>query len=181
MSYSTASLYERIERAVVRGRTARSRFYASIELDDEQAIGGPADEKSLMQLQRLCGRALPPSYWTFLRLHDGWSMVDGGCDLLSVGQLLSPNMQDRVRRWQDAMAQEGQDALAEGLVIGWSFISQKRIVLDLGAPDPSGECRLIQWDADEFLEYDDFLSWLEESAQEFEEISGLSSGHEDDR
>jgi hypothetical protein len=69
------------------------------------------------------------------------------------------------------MVKEGQAALASGLVVGFSAISQKRIVLDFGQLDAAGEGRLIQWDSDEFSEYESFIKWLEDTAQEFEELA----------
>lgn len=163
-------LVKRVQEAIVRGVPARSRFYASINLDDEQSLGSPASPQDVEKLEKKCGNALPPSYKAFLVLHDGWIMVDGGCDLLRVGEMLSGPLAEKISKWQASMAKEGHAALAAGLVIGFSAISQKRIVLDLGRVDAAGENRLIQWDSDEFSEYESFIKWLEDTAREFEEL-----------
>jgi hypothetical protein len=164
-------LNDRLEAAVMRGMRARSRFYASIELEDEQSLGPPASADDIRRLEKACGHALPPSYRSFLALHDGWFMVDGGCDLLPVAQLLSGPSVEKIRKWQASMAKEGETALASGLVIGFSAISQKRVVLDFSRQDGDGECGIVQWDSDERIEYESFIGWLEASAQEFEELS----------
>jgi hypothetical protein len=167
----SSDLIKRVQEAVARGVRARSRFYASIDLEDEQSLGPPASLQDIEKLEKKCGNALPPSYRTFLVLHDGWIMVDGGCDLLRAGEMISGPVAEKTRKWQASMVKEGQAALASGLVVGFSAISQKRIVLDFGQLDAAGEGRLIQWDSDEFSEYESFIKWLEDTAQEFEELA----------
>jgi hypothetical protein len=166
------TLSERVRVSVSRGVNERTRFYASIDLEDEQVLGPSASTDSINLLEESSGgKRLPPSYRCFLALHDGWAMVDGGCDLLSIKQMLSGPVAERVRKWQAAMLKEGQAALASGLVIGYSAISQKRIVLDLARRDEDNECVLIQWDSDEWIEYPSFIGWLEATAREFGELA----------
>lgn len=166
----STGIIKRVQDAVRRGVQARSRFYASIDLADEQYLGAPASPQEIAMLEQFFGKSLPPSYRAFLALHDGWRMIDGGCDLLRICEMTSGPIVEKVRKWQAAMAKEGQTALAAGLVIGFSPISQKRIVMDFGQVDAEGESRIIQWDADELSEYDSFIKWLEDSAQEFEDL-----------
>jgi hypothetical protein len=164
-------LNDRLEGAVTRGMSARSRFYASIELEDEQSLGPPASAEDIRRLEEACRHELPPSYRSFLAKHDGWSMIDGGCDLLPVAELLSGATAERIGRWQASMAKEGETALASGLVIGYSAISQKRVVLDFSHQDSDGECSVVQWDSDERIEYQSFIGWLEATAQEFDDLA----------
>lgn len=167
-------LVKRLIDATDRGTRARACFYASIELEDEQSLGPPAQDGEAALLEQKWGRALPPSYMEFLKLHNGWVMVDGGCDLLSVEQMLAGATADKIQRWQASMLKSGEPSLAAGLVIGFSAISQKRIILDPSVTRDDGEYRLIQWDSDEFIEYESFVGWLEASAQEFEEVAAAA-------
>lgn len=162
-------LVRRVAAEVQRGFRSRSRFYESSDLEDEQQLGPPAGEAEIRELEERIGHSLPPSYRAFLLMHNGWQMVSATTDLLSVGDMLRGPIHDRVMRWQQRAAQSGNALAGKGLVIGYSKLTQTRVILD---PDDvvDGEWRLIEMYKDEEVEYSSFLEWLEKSSQDFDSI-----------
>jgi cell wall assembly regulator SMI1 len=162
------TLTSRLRAAVDSGVKARSRFYRAIDLEDEQRLGAPATEDQVLRLERAIARALPPSYREFLLLHNGWAMIDGGTDLLSIEDLLTGPRASKIAAWQSQARRYGETRLAEGLVIGHSNISQARIILDPKQVDEHGEWALIAVDKDNEDEYASFLAWLEQSVRDYQ-------------
>ena len=166
----TQNLKNRLIEAITRGVQVRSQVYASIKLEDKQLLGPPTSIEDIDLLEKTCGHKLPPSYRAFLGLHNGWRMVDGATDLLSVQEMLVEPIAEEIREWQTFMAEEGETALAEGLVVGFGTIAPSSIVLDFSHVDNNGECKVIDCDKIEFFEYDSFIQWLEDAIIEYEEI-----------
>jgi SMI1-KNR4 cell-wall len=164
-------LRERLKKAVDDGVTARSRYYASIDLPDDQLLGMPAQEELIASVEAKIGRKLPPSYRSFLSLHNGWHMVDGVTDLLSVEEMLDGPTAAKVRKWQSDCSKAGDTVAATGLVIGWADINPTRLILDSSEVDQDGEWRLLQHYKDEECDYPSFLEWLEESVSDFEALA----------
>ena len=52
---------DRVAQAITRGVQARSQYYQSIELEDEQALGAPVAEDLIIRLEGKVGKPLPPS------------------------------------------------------------------------------------------------------------------------
>jgi hypothetical protein len=173
-------LLSRVNEAVEEGVRARSAYYASIDLEDDQALGAPAAEASIQQLEQKLGRALPPSYRAFLRLHDGWKMVDGVSDLLPVRDLLTGPRAEKIRAWQAEVAKSGDARAAKGLVIGWADINPTRLLLLPDEESGDGEWPLLMHYKDEEVEYASFLEWLEESAADYEALASGDTGEEDE-
>jgi len=176
----TQDLNNRLIAAITRGVEVRSRAYASIGLEDEQLLGPPASIEDINLLEKMCGHALPPSYRAFLCLHNGWRMVDGVSDLLPVQEMLTGPTAKKVRKWQACMAEEGETALAEGLVVGFGTTAPVCYVLDFSRVDSDGECKVIRCEKIDFFEYDSFIQWLEESALEYEEAVNFSEDDDDE-
>lgn len=164
-------LLRRVENAVIRGFRARSKFYLSMDLEDEQTLGPPASEQRIRLLEERLSLPLPPSYRAFLSLHDGWRMVAAETDLLSIDEMLAGPYAEKVRRWQEQAAKWGDEPGGSGLVIGFSMISQSRIILDPARADATGEWMLVEKYKDEEVEYRSFVEWLEKSAVDFEVIA----------
>jgi hypothetical protein len=173
-------LPERVSAAVREGIPARSAFYASIELEDDQQLGPPASAELIRKLEQTLQRPLPPSYRAFLALHDGWRMVDGDTDLLSVNELLAGPRAAKIRAWQKQMLKGGEELPGRGFIIGYSDISQSRIILDPSQISSDGEWRLVQWDKDGESHYDSFIEWLEQSSVDYRELAQESSGAPND-
>jgi len=163
-------LAARIAHAVTEGRQARSAYYASIDLPDEQVLGPPADEAQLQALEKQLDRTLPPSYRQFLAQHDGWRMVNGAMDLLSVAELMGGARHARIDKWQKQMLASGDTVAANALVIGASDITPTRLLLDPDTLTEGGEWLLIRYHKGPEDQYPSFLDWLEESARGFREL-----------
>lgn len=166
-----AELKMRIVNAVTAGVRARSQFYEAIALPDQQRLGAPATEEDIAKVEQLIGRALPPSYRAFLSLYNGWRMVDGETDLLSTDEMLSGRRAEKIREWQGNAAKWGDEIGGKGLVIGFSDISQSRIILDPRKVSEDNEWPLYENYKDEELQYDSFLDWLEQSVDDYLELA----------
>jgi len=166
----TQDLHNRLITAITRGVQVRSQAYISSGIEDEQSLGPPTSIEDIDLLEKACGHKLPPSYRAFLELHNGWRMINGVSDLLSVQEMLTGPTAAKIREWQTFMAQEGEAALAEGLVVGFGTIAPVRIVLDFSHIDDANECKLIHSDKIDYFEYDSFIQWLEDTIIEYEEI-----------
>jgi hypothetical protein len=167
-------LAARIVHAVAEGRQARSAYYASIDLPDEQQLGPPASATQLQALETALDRKLPPSYRQFLAMHDGWRMVNGAMDLLSVAELLGGPRHDKIVRWQKQMLTSGDTVAANSLVIGASDITPTKLLLDPDTLTEGGEWLMVHYHKGPEDRYLSFLDWLEGSAQGFREL--LASG-----
>jgi hypothetical protein len=174
------SLTERIRRVVNAGREARTAYYASIALDDEQELGASAPEAALADLERRLGRPLPPSYRAFLSLYNGWRMFSGAVDLLCVEDMLGGPRAEQIRTWRAREASEWQRVAREdpssrgfaartaavaarALVIGVSDITRTRILLDPETISMDGEWASVTYDGGLESEYRSFLERLEAS------------------
>jgi cell wall assembly regulator SMI1 len=175
-----AELRTRIANAVTAGVRARAQFYDAIELPNEQELAPPATEERIARLEQHVGRALPPSYKTFLSLHNGWRMVDAETDLLSIEEMLGGPRADRIREWQQNAAKWGDEVGGHGLVIGFSDISQSRIILDPRGVSADGEWKLYENYKDEEQEYDSFLEWLEQSVDDYQDLAMNPNPDEDE-
>ncbi|HEU5136390.1 MAG TPA: SMI1/KNR4 family protein [Steroidobacteraceae bacterium] len=154
-------LTKRVAAAVKAGMEARSKFYAAIDEPDEQQLGPPTSPALIEKLEQKVGLALPPSYKAFLTLYDGWRMVDAVTDLMPVEDMLSGPRADDIRKWQQDALKWGDEVCGKGLVIGYSDISQSRIILHPLRRNDDGEWRLYETYKDEETEYDSFIAWLE--------------------
>ena len=172
-------LLRRIVGAVKRGIEARSAFYTSLDIKDEQKLGAPAPGELIKGLEIKLGRSLPQSYKAFLGLHNGWHMVDAETDLLSVEELLAGPLAAKIKAWQDQAAEWGDTVASNGFVIGYSNISQSRIILDPAAVSADGEWQLLEHYKDEVVAYDSFLHWLEQSVEDYVEIGDQAQDEED--
>lgn len=161
----------RIANAVAAGVRARAQFYEAIELPNDQQLGPPATEERIVALEQRIGSALPPSYRTFLSLHNGWKMVDAETDLLSIDEMIGGRRAERIVAWQQDAAKWGDEVGGRGLVIGFSDISASRILLDPRRVAEDGEWGVLENYKDEDQEYDSFLEWLEQSVDDYQDLA----------
>jgi hypothetical protein len=164
------SLEERIRHAVDEGRKARSEYYDVIDLPNEQQLGAPAPNELIIELETRLGKKLPPSYRVFLSLYDGWRMVDGAMDLLSIGEMLEGAREKKISEWQQKALVEGDLVAAKSLVIGVAEVTPTKLLLNPEIVDDQGEWIIVQHHIVEECTYPNFLVWLEESIEEFKEL-----------
>lgn len=174
------ALKRRLERAIEEGVKARSAYYASIGLDDEQALGEPASEARIAELERRMGRSLPRSYREFLLLHNGWKQIDGGLDLVSVEELLGETNQFDIADWKNMMQRQGDAVAVRSLVIGASHITPTKYLLDPETVAADGEWLLLQYHHGVEAEIPSFIEWLEQSVVEYQELARQDPLDEDE-
>jgi hypothetical protein len=162
---------ERIARAVIEGKSARSEYYSEIFLEDEQLLGDPAVEAKIEELEARIMRKLPPSYRMFLRLFNGWRMASGAIDLLTVEDMLEGASSGLIKNWELGDDYKGETEAVECLVIGLSEVSSIKFLLDPSRLDEVGEWAMIGYDGGEDWVVSSFLIWLEESVNEFRELA----------
>lgn len=163
-------LQGRIQRAIEEGRQLRAAWYAKEGLDDLQELGPPASEESIKALEAKLDANLPPSYRIFLRLHDGWRMAGAAIDLLSVGDMIAGPRAERIRRWQEAEGEAGDDVAANGLVIAEGAVVPTKLILDPSTVDASGEWLLVRNHKGPEETYDSFVAWLEDSVEMYRDL-----------
>lgn len=172
-------LEARIAKAIERGCSARSAYYASISLADDQKLGPPASEAQLAELEARLKRPLPPSYRTFLKLHNGWRMASGAVDLLSVEEMLEGPRADKIKKWQAEAEKAGDPLAANGLVIGFGEATSIRLLLDPSTLDETGEWAIVGHDNGPEWNYPSFIAWLEASVEEFRELAEEETEEDD--
>jgi hypothetical protein len=168
------NIKDRIRRAVEKGISARKKYYDSIGLPDEQKLGPPSSREEISALEAAIGKPLPPSYRHFLEMFNGWRMIDGGLDLLSVKDLLDGPRKQKISEWQKKMESYGDEVAARSLVIGVSSVTATKYLLDPEVIDPQGEWRFVQHHNGEEAEVASFLEWLEESVDEYDELASMN-------
>ena len=169
------NIEDRIRQAVIEGKEARSAYYLAIELLDQQQLGLPSNSTLLSELETQLGYHLPPSYRIFLTLFDGWRMVDGAMDLLSIEEMSEGPRKESIIKWKRKAKESGDIVAFRSLVIGLSEITPTKLLLDPEVVDEDGEWRIVQHHKDEECEYPSFLIWLEESVHEFRELQRLEN------
>jgi len=148
------------------------RYYKLIEVDSEQVLGPPATEAHIASLELKLGYRLPPSYKTFLSLHDGWHDWEGDQRLLSVDELERGPYFDHVRMVKQAAWEEGNSVVLEGLVIGACLSSASLLILDTRKVDDRAEMEIINWEHKEVGRYADFVDLLQNTAVDLRQIIG---------
>jgi len=161
---------ERIEKAIKEGLKARSEYYKSIELPDEQELGSPASEEQICQLEKDIGIGLPKSYRLFLTIHDGWKMIQGDVALLSVSEQLNGDAKNAIDAFKKDCEEYSDDVGIRSLVIGLDDSTPTKILLDPKRLNNDGEWSVVVHHHGEEGTYGSFIDWLEQSAKEFTDL-----------
>lgn len=148
----------------------RQRYYELIEAKLIQDRGPPATEAEINDFERQTGKALPPSYKQFLRLHNGWSHWEGDIRMLSLKDMLAGPYATWVRTWQKEAILGGDDVIENGLVIACELNAASGLVLDLSAMDTRGEYEIVSWENGPVTRYHDMFELLEDDAEEWESL-----------
>ncbi len=164
------SLEERIRHAVEEGRKVRSQYYNAIDLPDKQQLGTPASHEMIVKLETRLGKKLPASYRVFLSLYDGWLMVDGAMDLLSVEEMLKEAQGKEIRKSQTNALTEDDLVTNKDLVIGLAKVTSTKLLLNSERTNSQGEWIVVQHHNAEECTYPSFLAWLEKSVDEFSSL-----------
>ena len=164
-------LEARVWHAVEHGVVARASYYAAISLSNDQLLGAAAKESQLRLFETALKKQLPPSYRTFLQLHDGWKMAFGAVDLLSIAEMRESDRAHKIRAWQVSAGMLGDSIAANSLVIGFAEASSIKILLNPEVVDETGEWELLGHDNGIDWSFPSFLAWLEASVHDFNELT----------
>lgn len=131
--------------------------------EDEHQLGPPASPAQIAIFERALGAPLPPSYRSFLELHNGWSDFDGEAKLLAVEDHESPWVKERINDMSDLFFEDdGDNPFLNGMLpILLGENEDNYLVLDPSTRRENGEMDFIMYDYGEEEErFSDFTSFL---------------------
>jgi cell wall assembly regulator SMI1 len=144
---------------------ARNEYYR-LRFDEPSPdkLGRPCPPKQIARLEQTLGWNLPPSYRTFLELHDGWDNFDGGAKLLSLEDQRSVWVSERVGDFGE-LFDENPDAenpfSAGAIPIMMGQHENNFVVLDPRKPKPNGEMQFVAYDySEKERSFKDFIAYL---------------------
>lgn len=111
--------------------------------------GPPATQAAIVALEKRIGFSLPPSYRTFLSLHDGWEHFSGQVHFLSTKAQSSASCRALSRRWaQTVSASKGRARVEDAYVIGMRLhrLAYPVILFDRSSSDARGELAIVALD-----------------------------------
>ncbi|MBX3125192.1 MAG: SMI1/KNR4 family protein [Polyangiaceae bacterium] len=127
-----------------------------------------ASETALATAEQRIGRALPPSYRAFLRLHDGWSRFYDGAALLGTATLGLRQYDDLARATFDAAETPVPDVGPPSrfkprvlIPFGIDVQAMTLFVFNPAVCDASGEYEVIAWINELGIRRSSFPSFLE--------------------
>lgn len=162
---------EVIRKAVQEGFQARSKFFESLEEPNEQELGPPVPEETLIHVEKVLGIDLPPSYRIFLSQYDGWKMIDGATDIYSCSELIKVAKSEDTKEWRQIAKDSGDDFADNCIVIGGSKFSASKYLLDPSRENESGEFAVIEYEKGIEEIHENFLQFLHNSLAEFSEAA----------
>jgi hypothetical protein len=134
----------------------------SIELSESgniQELGPPACEKSIREVEETLGFSLPPSYRTFLSLHDGWTDFAGDLRFLSIAEIGRGECAEEVQALKKRARNWGETP-PEGLIIGVDLHTAGCYVIDMAKVNEQGEAPVVYWEFEEISRDEDFATML---------------------
>jgi hypothetical protein len=145
-------------------------YYDLIQAGLNQELGPPAPESEIANFENWVGYTLPPSYRTFISLHNGWRHWEGDTNILSIEEMRQGPNADSINSWKSEAWAEGQSVFLEGLVIAASLVTPGGLILDTSSVDQRGEMEIVNWEYSEIARYSDFVDMLQKTAQDLENI-----------
>jgi len=138
------------------------------------APSAPASPEKVADAERRLKLELPASYKHFLSLHDGWKEVDLGSDLLGVEALVKFHTSRAKKVLPGILDEIGRKTIDGLLVLGTTKADKSMFIFDTTKLDRFGEWAVLEYDAEEGLldEYDNFVAFLEDTAQTVRSLSG---------
>lgn len=158
----------RVRTALTDLHIARKEFMTAVGMTGTNSLPAPASEENIMQLEKTIGRSIPPSYRSFLRIHDGFPEMDGEVNLLRVADMISfftMGAADLLRKIAEATS---KDFIQRCIVFGTSSLSTSAYLFDPEEQQSKGEWAVIEFDEEEGIEsvHVNFLAFLEKSVEE---------------
>jgi hypothetical protein len=131
------------------------------EEDSDSVPLPPATPERIAAFEQKIGLKLPEDYRAFLLLHDGWKNFNGESALLSIEQMTSGRLHDRLMEFQQELGGAGLKGPAEGLIIEGSF-GTRLTYFDREKAKASGNLDVVYWDRRETARYPSFAAFLED-------------------
>jgi hypothetical protein len=135
-----------------------------------QKLGPPASESAIQAYEKKLGFSLPPSYRTFLSLHDGWEGFEGDIRLLSIREMTRGEYAEWIKEVKQDAWEDGETLLIEGLIIGIDLDSTSCYVLDRAKVNEQGEMPVVNWDDEVIARYKDFAAMLDSVAKDLKKL-----------
>ncbi|HEV2947407.1 MAG TPA: SMI1/KNR4 family protein, partial [Gemmataceae bacterium] len=141
------------------------REYFRLRFDKEYTVrlGKPCSPEQIAALEEILGKALPPSYRTFLELHNGFERFIGNQKLLGVEDQEADWVQVEVERIADLFEENGGDNPFERGAIPVEIGQDAPIymILDPRKVRKDGEMDFVEYDlTEEQNRFKDFVSFL---------------------
>ena len=162
-------LTTRLARLIEESIAAKNEYskLASDRIPDMR-LGPPCTEQQLDELAARLGKPLPPSYLSFLSLHDGWFHFDGDTHLLSVADHREAWVKEKVEELSGLMKEYGEDdPFARGalpIVLGPD--EGTFVVLDPRKVRKNGEMDVVMYDLTEEQDrLKDFVAFLQDDLE----------------
>lgn len=159
-----------IKSAIKDGVNARKEFYISMCEPDEQQLGLPASDRSIISIEKIFHFKLPPSYRTFLSLHDGWNMIDATSDLYSCEKIVQVNQTKEADELKKLIIHRNSK-ISKLLIIGGSSYTASNYLLDLNKINKNGENPIIDYEKGIEDQYSSFLEFLTITNIEYLELT----------
>ncbi len=139
-----------------------------LTLDEENVpeLGKPCSARQIATLEGILGKPLPPSYRSFLELHNGWKSFDGDAKLLAVEDHGSGWVKERVKGLGFLFQEfESEDPFKEGAIpVLLGKKERNFLVLDPRTVRPNGEMDFVSYDlTEEEDRYKSFTSFLQDA------------------
>jgi len=145
-----------------------NREYSRLAFDEDElpTLGNPCNPQQIAQLQRILGKPLPPSYRTFLELHNGWDGFDGFevDKILAVEDYSLDWVKNRIKAlgelFDEFASEDPYKAGAIPIVLGED--ERTFLVVDPRTARSDGEMDFISFDlTEEQKRFTDFSSFLQ--------------------
>ena len=134
--------------------------------EEEHELGLPASSKQIAKLDSILGKPLPPSYRSFLELHNGWGDFDGGAKLLSVEDQRHKWVKERLKELGELLFEDdSKNPFLNGCIpILLGEDENNYLVLDPSTVRKNGEMDFVMYDYNqEEARFNDFTSFLQHS------------------
>jgi hypothetical protein len=145
-------------------------YYNLIQAGLSQELGPPAPESEIADFETWLGYTLPPSYRTFISLHNGWRHWEGDTNLLSLQEMRQGPYAELVNIWKSEAWVEGLSVLLDGLMVAASLATPGGLILDTSRVDQRSEMEIVNWEYSEVTRYSDFVDLLQKTAQDLENL-----------
>jgi len=153
-------------RALLKQLAEALRVYDMLAFDEEEEheLGEPCSAEQIKTLEKKLGKSLPPSYRTFLELHNGWSDFAGDAKLLAVEDHESEWVKERLEDLEELFNEFDQDnPFNKGAIpVLLGEDSQQCLFVEPHTVRENGEMDFVALDIiEEERRFEDFTSFLQ--------------------